>query len=416
MNEITLGEFSGIYKFILENNKRLEDGGKKTTAVSLCSYPGLGKTAVVRQIAEELGMTCVVVRLSQIDEQGDLVGFPIKEYEVIAESLDVNGNTITETQWLSQDILNGLDSSSIDFTGKSRMSYAPPAWLPQEFNPNGTILFLDDFSRCNSMIMNSIMEIINEGKYISWELPKYTTVTLSENPDNGEFQVSSMDAAAKSRYVMFNIKFSIDNFAEWAENYGMDNRAINFAIYYNYELFDRNNANHLSTINPRSYTTFTNIISGIEDWNKPESLALILDISKGCFHDPDNIVGSLFTTFVGNKLDKLVSPEDMLFEEWEKVSGKIHNCVYDSDDIYHPEIAAILHTRLLNKALQYLGTKGAKSQPVMDRLLELAEQSKEEKKLFSEDLLFSIIKTLISKYPGRLNSILLNNDIRSKIL
>ena len=68
MNEITLNEFKEIFKFIIENNRRLEDEGKKTTAIGVTSGPGIGKTSTVRQIAEELGMTCVVIRLSQIEE------------------------------------------------------------------------------------------------------------------------------------------------------------------------------------------------------------------------------------------------------------------------------------------------------------------------------------------------------------
>ena len=71
MNEITLKEFSEIFKYVIENNKRLEDEGKKTTAIGVTSSPGIGKTATVRQIAEELGMTCTVIRLSQIEEVGD---------------------------------------------------------------------------------------------------------------------------------------------------------------------------------------------------------------------------------------------------------------------------------------------------------------------------------------------------------
>lgn len=409
MNEITLNEFKEIFKFIIENNRRLEDEGKKTTACSASGNAGLGKTAVVRQIAEELGMTCVVVRLSQIDEASDLVGFPIKEYEVI----DDKG----QQQWLSNDIIQTLaNCRDYTFTGKSRMGYAPPAWLPREENPNGTILYLDDFSRCNSLLMNSVLEIINEGKYISWSLPKYTTVALSENPDNGEYLVSSMDAAAKSRYVCFNIKFSIDNFAEWAEGYGMDSRAINFGLYYNSELFDPSHPNHLDTINPRSYTTFTNIISGIKNWDKPESLALILNISKGCFHDPNNVVGSLFTSFIANKLDKLVTPEDMLMKKWDTVREDIEKCVYEKED-YHPEIAAVLNTRLLNYSVNYL-KDGNKADVVCNRLLDLIDNSNSstEKHLFSEDLIFSIIKTIVAKFPAKTNKLLLNPAVRKKIL
>ena len=71
MNEITLKEFAQIFKFIIENNRRLEDEGRKTTAIGVTSGPGIGKTSTVRQIAEELGITCVVIRLSQIEEVGD---------------------------------------------------------------------------------------------------------------------------------------------------------------------------------------------------------------------------------------------------------------------------------------------------------------------------------------------------------
>ena len=45
MNEITLKEFSEIFKYVIENNKRLEDEGKKTTAIGVTSSPGIGKTA-----------------------------------------------------------------------------------------------------------------------------------------------------------------------------------------------------------------------------------------------------------------------------------------------------------------------------------------------------------------------------------
>jgi len=191
----------------------------------------------------------------------------------------------------------------------------------------------------------------------------------------------------------------------------------NFALYYSEELFNPNHPNHLDTINPRSYTTFTNIISGIKNWEKPENLALILNISKGCFHDQDNIVGSLFTNFIANKLDKLVSPEDMLLKKWDLVKEDIEKCVFDSNDNYHPEIAAILHTRLLNYSVNYLNN-GNKAKAVCDRLLDLIDNSNSatEPHLFNEDLLFSIIKTIVAKFPSKTNTLLLNPAIRKKVL
>lgn len=62
MNEITLKEFADIFKYIVKNNARLAEEGKKTTAIGCTSAPGIGKTSIVRQVADELGMTCEIGR------------------------------------------------------------------------------------------------------------------------------------------------------------------------------------------------------------------------------------------------------------------------------------------------------------------------------------------------------------------
>lgn len=409
MNEITLNEFREIFKFIIQNNRRLEDEGRFPISIAAEGACGVGKTTCIQELAQELGATFVKINLSELEEVSDLCGFPIKEYEVRIDN---------EINWIPADLLQTYTCrEDVQFTGNTRMGYATPAWLPREENPNGVILLIDDYTRANSLFMQACMELINTGRYVSWKLPRYTNIVLTSNPDNGSYAVTGLDSAQKSRFVNFSIRFDINNFAEWCERYKMDSRGINFALYYNQELFDSNNQNHLDTINPRSYTTFLNIISGIENWEKPENLALILNISKGCFHDPNNVVGSLFTSFIANKLDKLVSPEDMLLKEWKKVREEIEHCVYDSDDNYHPEIAAVLHTRLLNYSLNYLAS-GNKGKNVCDRIIELVENSTsdKEKHLFSEDLLFSIIKTIVAKHGGKTNTLLLNPAIRKRIL
>ena len=408
MNEITLKEFSEIFKFIIENNKTLEDAGRNPICVAAEGACGLGKTTAIQGLANEIGATFVKINLSELEEVSDLTGFPIKEYEI-----EIDG----EKQWVPSDLIHMYScNESVQTTGHSRMGYATPAWLPREYNEKGTILLIDDYTRANSLFMQACMELINTGSYVSWKLPKYTSIVLTTNPDNGGYSVSSLDSAQKSRFCSFSIKFDINAFAEWAERFGMDNRAQNFALYYSTELFDPNHPNHLETINPRSYTTFTNIISGIKDWDKPESLALILNISKGCFHDPNNVVGSMFTAFIANKLDRLVSPEDMLMKKWESVREEIERCVYEKGD-YHPEIAAVLNTRLLNYSVNYL-KDGNKAEVVCNRLLDLVDNSNSttEKHLFSEDLIFSIVKTIVAKFPAKTNKLLLNPAIRKKIL
>lgn len=73
--------------------------------------------------------------------------------------------------------------------------------------------------------MQAIMEIINRQEYISWKFPKNTTLILTENPDNGTYNTSSMDEAQKSRYMRFDLKFDVNCWSRFAENAQIDGRA-----------------------------------------------------------------------------------------------------------------------------------------------------------------------------------------------
>lgn len=406
-NEMTLNEFKEVFTYLLDNNKQLEDKGLRPIAVGLEGEAGVGKTSIIEEIATERGMTMVKVNLAQLEEIGDLVGLPIKEYEVAW--ID-NGN-IKDKRWMSENQTKNLDSR-LKLTGRVRMAYAPPAWLPTEDNPNGIIVLLDDYTRANSMFMQATMEIINTAQYISWHLPKYTSIVLTSNPDDGQFSVTSLDNAQKTRFINFNVKLNIEEWAKWAEEAEIDGRAINFELLYGNEIFKKHNG--VQTVNPRSYTTFCKAISGLKDWNKPETLALILQISKGCFlNDKDNIIGNLFTTFIANKLDKLIQPKDMIELKWETLEPKMRECVYDNGN-FRPDIASILTIRLMNYILYLFSIKGAiKENVVYDRILEIVNN---DEMLFSEDLIFHLVKTLITKYPGRTGKLLMNATIRNKVV
>ena len=141
-NEMTLNEFKEVFSYLLDNNKQLEDKGLRPIAVGIEGPAGIGKTSVIEEIANERNMTLVKVQLAQLEEIGDLVGFPIKEYEVAW----VENGQIKDKRWIPEIQTKNLDIR-LKLTGKVRMSYAPPAWLPTEENPNGVILFLDDYTR-----------------------------------------------------------------------------------------------------------------------------------------------------------------------------------------------------------------------------------------------------------------------------
>ena len=406
LNEMTISEFTGVFNYLLDNNKALQESGLSPIAIGLEGEAGIGKTTVVEDIAKKRGMSFCKLNLSQLEEVGDIVGFPMKE--VLLRYKNKQGEIVQ--RWWPESLLSKVPAN-VEVTAQTRMGYAPPAWLPKKENPNGCILLLDDYTRANPLFMQATMELINTASYVSWKLPKNTSVVITSNPDDGSYSVSALDNAQKTRFVNFNLKLNVEDWASWAEFNKIDSRCINFELLYGEEIFKKHNG--VQTINPRAYTTFCKAISGIKDWNDEKSLALILNISKGCFlNDSDNIVGNLFTTFISMKLDKLVSPKDMLMQKWETVEPKIYDCVYDGDRM-KTEIASILALRLLNHIMFYFSQTGVKESVVQDRLLDFIENPR---KLLSDDLLFHIIKTVVGKYPSRTGKLMLNSKIRAKVV
>lgn len=142
LNEMTIGEFTEVFNYLLDNNIKLQEKGLTPIAIGLEGEAGIGKTAVVEEVAHKRGMTFCKLNLSQLEEVGDLCGFPIRE--VLLQAKDKNGNTVTK--WWPENMLSRIPQNIV-VTNKTRMGYAPPAWLPREENPNGVILLLDDYTR-----------------------------------------------------------------------------------------------------------------------------------------------------------------------------------------------------------------------------------------------------------------------------
>lgn len=333
-----------------------------------------------------------------------LVGYPICLHYACKE----DGS---DCKWVVPELIDSYIKAGYTLTGETKMSYALPEWYKNIDFDKPTILCLDDHLRALPNIIQSVYELIYKQELWAFKLPPRTTVILTNNP-SGDYNVNDEDEAGTSRRINFNIKWDIDSWAEWAEKNEINNSCINFMLQYHHELME-DHGDHKNIMNARSYTMFANTISGISDWQNPSNLATILQIASGCFNDPENIIGNLFTTFVANKLDKLIPPQEILLGDWKTVHSKLKNAIYDKDDKYNPAIAAILHTRLLNYTDYYFSSKDAKTKVVIDRFLEILH-SKET--LFDEDLVFNIIKTLYKKYPARMQKEIYNPEIRAHIL
>lgn len=400
--ELTLGEIKPILKYIINNNKSLQERGEFPVSVQLTSLPGIGKTSLVEQIASEIGANYIKKNLSQMSDPGELCGWPIKEHYICKND---------ECRWITAELIESYSKAGWEISEETRMSYAIPEWI-KSIDPNKpTILNLDDINRSSTTVLAAVMELISRQEYFSWKLPPNSTVVLTANPEGGDFNVTEIDEAIKTRMLNFNIKFDKYDWAKYAEEKGYNNQAINFMLLYGDELIDRSKARQ-SKINARNYTMFINTISSIDDWSKPENLAFILQIASGCFLDEDDIVGGLFTTFIANKLDKLPSPEDLINKDWNDIKKTLESQLYDKDK-YRADVASVITTRFINYSLLYLSQSGSKIDIIIDRILKIVDN---EKLLLTEDLIFSLIKTLNKYYPGKCSKLLLNPKVAKKLI
>jgi len=158
--------------YIIDNNLHLESKGLKPYTVCLEGGHGIGKTAVIEQIAQERGMPFTKINLGSIEEVGDLTGFPIKKYKLVSPDgleLTVAEASLDAHFKAGYKLVPGSDPV---------MDYAIPAWVPTE-GVGSNILLLDDYSRANPMILQATMELLDKGELGSWRLPKNTQIVLN---------------------------------------------------------------------------------------------------------------------------------------------------------------------------------------------------------------------------------------------
>ena len=98
-----------------------------------------GKTSSILQLAKELDMAVIKLNLSQIEELGDLVGFPFKEFQV--------ENKEGAKKWVQETLLDTYIKGGFRPTGQSRMSHASPEWIQGQ--GEGGFLILDDYTRAD---------------------------------------------------------------------------------------------------------------------------------------------------------------------------------------------------------------------------------------------------------------------------
>ena len=377
---LNVHELKDFLKHIIDNNRYLQTNNKPMVSTEVVGDSGIGKTSSIIQLADELGLNFVKLNLAQIEEIGDLVGFPIRQFEMKDKKL---------TEWVDENSVEDYRKKGFESTGLNRMSYCPPEWISGK--TNGGILLLDDWNRADMRFIQAVMELIDRQQYISWKLPKDWHIILTSNPDNGDYLVNSIDNAQKTRFISVNLKFDLKCWGKWAEENKLDGRCINFLLMHP-ELVTKE-------INSRSVSMFFNSISSIKSFE--DQLPLIQMIGEGSVGSE---FSTLFTMFINNKLDKMISPENIMSQDEQYVLNTLKSLV-GKDKAYRADIASTLGTRVSNY-LEFYAKENTVEKPLIERIAKIITE-----KIFATDVSYNMVKSIYNSNPGKFKLMMLNKEL-----
>ena len=241
--------------------------------------PGIGKSTLVKNIADKYNLELIDVRLSQC-EPVDLLGFP---------SLD-----------------------------GSKASYKPMNLFPIEGDSlpkgkNGWLLFLDEMNSADLSTQKASYRLVLDREVGNHKLHPNTVIIAAGNLQTDNAIVEDMSTALQSRLIHLEVGIKIDNWLNWANEVGIDYRIIGFLSFRPSLLCGNLNHENLTFPCPRTWDFLSRLIKGITDNYFLQSMS-IATIGEG--------TGNEFTSFCSlfekvpvwkdiiTKPDKVEVPDD----------------------------------------------------------------------------------------------------------
>jgi len=229
---------------------------------------GIGKSASVRQIAQEMGYDLFNVILSQ------------------KEAVDLAGVLYTRED-------NELNLSVTDAH--------PPKWFAEAVKKGKFILFLDEFNMARKEVMNAAFELVLDRRLNNIKLPEDVFIVCAGNPDDERYDVTPMSESLRDRLMHLMVEADMDSWHQYAKRSGISSDVIQFL---------RNNPQAACVNDKRDLILPVEIKHSLRSWER------LSDIHK--LNLPDHIKTECYSGIVGNEMALLfikASNEDTLCPE-----------------------------------------------------------------------------------------------------
>lgn len=237
---------------------------------------GIGKTEVVRQIAEEFWhQPCVELQGSQLSDVGDLIGL---------QRIDAETG---HTEWV------------------------PPYWCPVDGKP--ITLFLDELNRTPLSIKRAMMQVGNDHRLLNFKLPEGSHVIVAVNPgEDGNYDVEEFDPAEFDRFLPFDLTPTVQEWIDFMQEKGYNSTVVQYIAQNSGDLDPFN-----KEVGKTTSKNFDGVLPSRRSWTK---LAITLDQwEKAGLPDSMPNFGAHLQTLVGAYVGKHIAAN---FKTFYMAQGK----------------------------------------------------------------------------------------------
>jgi len=219
----------------------------------VASSPGMGKSDIIRTIAEKFKLKVVDFRVSQC-EPVDMQGYP----GVIS-----NGDN------------------------QLRMTFHIPEYFPIEGDPipegyDGWLLFLDEFNSGNKQTEAAAYKLILDREVYKHKLHDRCLIAAAGNLTTDRAIVNTQSTATTSRLNHYRMRVDHKVWVDWANEHDIDHRIISL-IKFKPELLHRfdPSTNELTFPCPRTWEFASKVISGAKAIDHINKIRLAGTIGEG---------------------------------------------------------------------------------------------------------------------------------------
>jgi len=195
--------------------------------VFLWGPPGIGKSEVVAEVAEELGGLMIDLRMAQM-EPTDIRGIP----------------------FFNKDL--------------GKMDWAPPVDLPDEETASKypiIVLFLDEMNSAPPAVQAAGYQLVLNRQVGKYKLPDNVRIVAAGNRDSDKGVTYRMPMPLANRFLHLEMRADFTAWQQWAVNKGIHKDVVGFLSFSKQDMYDFDNkSSSRAFATPRSWVFVSDLL------------------------------------------------------------------------------------------------------------------------------------------------------------